>query len=236
MKKKIIFLAMTLAAVAAIGTTAYAASANAQQQGNAGVCSGVNCVLGEDCPNPDCPQITLDETGDTATKQDATVKVTCPYNEDCVNGECNYPDCPNNGVPAKDGTGTQYRGGQTQVTTTDTSTETTTTNTSTGTVTETVGNNPDCPYYEDCVNGTCNNPDCPNNGIPPRDGTGAQYGKQQNGQGNGGNGQNCQYPDCPQDGSGYHGGHGGNGNGYGNGNGNGNGNANGNGNGRGRNQ
>ena len=62
-------------------------------------------------------------------------------------------NCPNNGIPALDGTG--YQGGRNEdfvnSITTDSSTDSTT--------------------------GTGINPNCPNNGIPPRDGTGYQGGR-----------------------------------------------------------
>ena len=125
-------------------------------------------------------------------------------------------NCPNNGIPALDGTG--YQGGRNEdfvnSITTDSSTDSTT-----GT-----GINPNCPNngipprdgtgYQggrnedfvssattdsstDSTTGTCPNPNCPNDGIPPRDGTGYQGGQGQNsfcGQGQGlRNGNGNQY-------------------------------------------
>ena len=65
-----------------------------------------------------------------------------------------WADCPNDGIPPRDGTG--YQGGRNENLDNPSQGDA-----SSDSVSEAACPNPDCP-----------NPDCPNDGIPPRDGTG----------------------------------------------------------------
>lgn len=115
-------------------------------------------------------------------------KTTCPNYAD---GNCTNPACPNDGVPARDGSG--YKGGRGETTTSadNNNVETTTAqnNDEETTVSEkqtTVQNgnrNGNCPNR---VNGECTNPDCPNDGVPARDGNGYKGGSGGNGKGTNG--------------------------------------------------
>ena len=67
---------------------------------------------------------------------------------------CPNPDCLNNEIPPRDGTG--YQGGRNE--------------------NSAQSSSSDISSAAD-ADSTCPNPDCPNNGIPPRDGTGYQGGQ-----------------------------------------------------------
>ncbi len=67
---------------------------------------------------------------------------------------CPNPDCLNNEIPPRDGTG--YQGGRNE--------------------NSAQSSSSDISSAAD-ADSTCPNPNCPNNGIPPRDGTGYQGGR-----------------------------------------------------------
>lgn len=182
--KKLFTIILAAVLVTAFSVTAYAGTNARRGQSNEKVVS--TCVQ---------------TTGAKAVSA-ASQKTTCP---NYVDGTCTNPDCPNDGVPARDGSG--YKGGRAETTTTaDNNTEETTTaqdNDEETTVTEkqtTVQNgnrNGNCPNM---VNGECTNPDCPNGGVPALDGSGYKGGS--NGQGKGTNGNGNGNSNCTNAGTG----------------------------------
>lgn len=171
--KKLFTIILAAVLVAAFSITAYAGTNARRGQNNEKVVST-------------CVQTTAAKAVSAASQ-----KTTCP---NYVDGTCTNPDCPNDGVPARDGSG--YKGGRTETTTSaDSSKETTTaedsaeetTVTEKQTTAQNGNRNGNCPNM---VNGECTNPDCPNGGVPALDGSGYKGGS--NGQGNGANGKgNC---------------------------------------------
>lgn len=171
--KKLLAIILAAVLVGAFSVTAYAGTNARRGQTNEKVVST-------------CVQPTAAKAVSAAGQ-----KTTCP---NYVDGECVNPDCPNDGVPARDGSG--YKGGRTETTTSANSSKVTTTaqdSSEETTVTQkqtTVQNgnrNGNCPNGNcpNMVNGECVNPDCPNGGVPARDGSGYKGGS--NGQGNGAN-------------------------------------------------
>ncbi len=110
---------------------------------------------------------------------------------------CPNPDCLNNEIPPRDGTG--YQGGRNE--------------------NSAQSSSSDISSAAD-ADSTCPNPNCPNNGIPPRDGTGYQGGRNENSAQSSSSDissaadadSTCPNPDCPnngippRDGTGYQGG------------------------------
>lgn len=176
--KKLFTIILAAVLVAAFSITAYAGTnARRGQKGEKVVTS--------------CVQTTAEKAAATASQT-----TTCP---NYVDGTCANPACPNDGVPARDGSG--YKGGRTETTTSANSSKETTTAEDSAeetTVTEkqtTVQNgnrNGNCPNGNcpNMVNGECTNPNCPNGGVPARDGSGYKGGSNGQGKGSNGNG-NC---------------------------------------------
>ena len=116
--KKAIVIGMFLTALAIGGTSVSAAPQNTDVQTSLGA-RGICAVQGIACPNDGSPA--LDGTGyrggNGSWTIDESICIGCPAGNCSGAALCPYPECPcqncpNDGVPARDGTG--YRAGRGQ--------------------------------------------------------------------------------------------------------------------------